>query len=520
MRMQNFALLYLTLVSSLAFGNIISLQSAKHAESFGKLTLTNLNTHFNSSYLLEVKEESATKTFHIQSISFEKINLAKEPPHDLVFADTTRCTIEEAMKHTNDASHISVCNNRLYIRNRLPARESTKEWAVRVLRENIWGGEQITSFVKDIFYKDSHLITPDIQIAQLSTPSIQLPKNAIMLVADSTGLAPKDLGIVIDNEKTVLTAGSWYRSRNVEGIAVSATLPRLHPKLKGVRDLDTTESNALTYLVAIDLSKYRSNFLLGTEHPGVEWSDRYDGEKKNGGPDGFAKIDPLITTGRVPPHHRAHVSFTGGFKRNHGAFKWGQLAKINKGSHYGFIEDGIVYSTLQSGLATVLIDRQGELSMQTHSEPFNQAQVYSARQNGVPIVETKDGEIIASHLVNDWSQGNWSGSQQAVERALRAGICLQESSTGRHLIYGYFSSVTAKAMAQVFAAYGCSYAFHLDMNALEHTYLAIYHYNNNEIKIEHLITGMNVLDVVQNNKIIPRFLGVADNRDFFYFTSK
>ena len=105
-------------------------------------------------------------------------------------------------------------------------------------------------------------------------------------------------------------------------------------------------------------------------------------------------------------------------------------------------------------------------------------------------------------------------------RTLRAGVCLQESEAGRFLIYGYFSSVTPSAMARVFEAYGCRYAMHLDMNALEHTYLAVYRRQQGGLDVEHLIRGMDVLDKKEGDRVVPRFLGFPDNRDFFYLLRK
>ncbi|MFC3117499.1 hypothetical protein ACFOHS_01050 [Jhaorihella thermophila] len=70
--------------------------------------------------------------------------------------------------------------------------------------------------------------------------------------------------------------------------------------------------------------------------------------------------------------------------------------------------------------------------------------------------------------------GNWSGSAKAELRTLRAGACMARSAGTTWLIYGYFSTATPSAMARTFQAYGCDYAMLLDMNALEHTYLALY----------------------------------------------
>ena len=75
-------------------------------------------------------------------------------------------------------------------------------------------------------------------------------------------------------------------------------------------------------------------------------------------------------------------------------------------------------------------------------------------------------------------------------------------------------------MARVFQAYRCRYAMHLDMNALEHTYLAVYVSQAGQLTVEHLVTGMNVLDRNAGKQFAPRFLGFPDDRDFFFLTRK
>ena len=196
------------------------------------------------------------------------------------------------------------------------------------------------------------------------------------------------------------------------------------------------------------------------------------------------------------------------------------LALNNHGSHYGFIEHGVVFSKLQPGLATIFVRHDGSVRMKTWTERDNQylAKIQHARQNGVAIVEfdSETQKPVPGPLVSQWGGGNWSGSAAKKLRTLRAGICMQESRTGRFLIYGYFSSATPSAMARVFQAYGCRYAMHLDMNALEHTYLAVYQRQGDKVVIQHLIQGMSVLDKSEGAQYIPRFVGYADNRDFFY----
>jgi len=107
-----------------------------------------------------------------------------------------------------------------------------------------------------------------------------------------------------------------------------------------------------------------------------------------------------------------------------------------------------------------------------------------------------------------------------VLRTLRAGMCLQERTQGRFLIYGYFSAATPSAMTRVFQAYGCRYAMILDINALEHTYLALYVHRAHQRVVEHLIEGMEEVDRSAGGEFVPRFLGFPDDRDFFYFTQR
>ena len=77
-------------------------------------------------------------------------------------------------------------------------------------------------------------------------------------------------------------------------------------------------------------------------------------------------------------------------------------------------------------------------------------------------------------------------------------------------------------MARVFQAYDCDYAMLLDMNSPELTYLAVYKQNANGDGLEpmHLNRYMAESDPWGDNGRIPRFVGFADNRDFFYILRK
>ena len=146
------------------------------------------------------------------------------------------------------------------------------------------------------------------------------------------------------------------------------------------------------------------------------------------------------------------------------------------------------------------------------------AKIKYARQNGVPLVEfdEQSQSTVPGRLVNSWGPGNWSGSENMKLRTIRSGAALQWNGKKRFLIYAVFSDATPSAMARVFQAYQCRYGMLLDMNALEHTYLALYRRAGSQLFVDHLIDGMSQVEKSDANGPVPRFLGYPDNRDFFY----
>ena len=60
----------------------------------------------------------------------------------------------------------------------------------------------------------------------------------------------------------------------------------------------------------------------------------------------------------------------------------------------------------------------------------------------------------------------------------------------------------------------------LDMNALEHSYLALYAHNAGQMVVEHPLTGMGEVDRSSGGQLAPRFITYPDNRDFFYLVRR
>lgn len=517
--------------------------------SGGSLRLISLNPRINAWYLLEIGDGAGQRVdyYHLENPDPQAgaLQLATEPRVALQpGGDGTRCEPWAGDPSALESARASglpfapVCEGRLYLRNQVAGSKTTLERVTDYLRDHVWKGDAIVSFVRDTFFKDSFMESGEAVGTVGNRSSGQGPEPAIIDPAFAgQAVVPDALGLGLSGaESGGLRLGGWYPVAGSPGIHVSVVQPKAIRKevLQGpgrASPLDAVEASAVDYMVAFDLSRLEVRFALGTEHPRLDWSPRPPAAVRNDvlpGPDGVGAAEPLARSGIVRPDlvNRTAAAFAAGFKRQHGAFKWGEYSTRNHGSHYGFIEEGVIFSKLQPGLATLLVLDDGSVRMKTWTEQDDELlpRIRFARQNGVPLVEPDPGSDTGAApgaLVASWGPGNWSGSADSKLRTLRAGACLQESAGGRYLIYGYFSTATPSAMARTFQAYHCRYAMLLDMNALEHTYLAIYQHRDGELGVEHLIPGMTEVDKTDAaGGLVPRFLGFPDNRDFFYFVRR
>lgn len=430
-----------------------------------------------------------------------------------------------------------LCQDRLYLRNRVAGAYTHLERITNFLRDHVWGGEKIIGFVRNEFFRDAFLEKEQAAARAAMVPEALRGPGAALVIEpyDTQSILPEHLEIDIGQGRGGILMGRWYPVRDVAGAFVSSIEPKAiaTPNLRGEKitaaGADPVEAGAISYLVAFDLSQFDLGFVLGTDHPRVGWSDRVPDSVRDPrlpGPDGIDNVAPLVLNGMINPRavETTVATFAGGFKREHGAFHSGALAERNHGSHYGFVQQGVIFSKLQPGLSTLLVGDDSSVQMKTWTEADNALlpHIRDARQNGVPLIEYdgKPAKSFAGGLIDSWGAGNWSGSSDEHFRTLRAGVCLQVNGANVFLIYGYFSTATPRAMTRVFQAYGCRYAMHLDMNALEHTYLAIYSRKDGKIAVEHLVEGMSQVDRKGGDEFAPRFLSFPDDRDFFYLTRK
>ncbi len=523
----------------------------------GTATLTNLNPGINAWYLLRLNWPGVPEeNYHLENAHprTQRFLLDNNDPDGLLIVDKENkyaCNLwgEKSTHNLTEAkrmgaAYVPLCGGKLYLRNRVKGHQTEIERVTDVLRDEVPGGEKIVGFVRDTFFnylyerKAAQKVEsrpgeglPRSEAENAPAPALLDPKKA------NQSVSPNDLGIEVqESGSSGMLLGSWYAVKENPGIYVSVIVPEgiaqeiLHSFTKVVTGLDSVESRELAYLVAFDLDQFNLKYGLGTDHPRVGWSDhvlRQMVDASLPGPDGIGSIAPLVSTGLINPmdESRTAATFTGGFKRVHGAFSYGALALKNHGSHYGFMENGVLFSKLQPGLATVYVLDNGWVDMKTWTEHDNDLlpKIRYARQNGVPIIAEFNQAThmsVPGPLVARWGDGNWSGSVNKKLQTMRAGLAFQESKGRRFLLYAFFWSATPSVMARVFQAYRCRYAMLLDMNALEHTYMAIYKKQGSNLYVQHLIRGMSEVDMSVKGKYIPRFLGYSDDRDFFYLTRK
>ncbi|MCC6369157.1 MAG: hypothetical protein IT165_37010 [Bryobacterales bacterium] len=514
----------------------------------GAATLVNLNPAINVWHLLRLKwNDAATESaYHIENPEprVRKLLLDEKFPLGILVLEagkTYPCELfPTALDQAKASSRIyaPLCGGKIYLRNPATGNRTTLEAATEFLRERVWGGEKLIS-IGHILLGGMHRETGKLEPAASPLPDAA-PGSPLPALVDPKFkdrlLSPGNLGIVVENPAGGgMRPGAWYPALANPGIFAGLLQPDLlDPAILSsyrttVNHLDNVEASALCYLIAFDLDRFDFAYSRGTAHPRVGWSDHMLPQMKDPklpGPDGIGSIAPLVSTGLISPEAvpKTAAAFTAGFKRAHGAFKYGELALRNHGSHYGSLENGVVFSKLQPGLATIFILDNGSFAMKTWTDADNQLlpRIRYALQNGVSLIEFDNAARrgIPGPLVARWGPGNWSGSQDSKLRTLRAGAALQTSGGKRFFLYAVFSDATPSAMARVFQAYRADYAMLLDMNALEHTYLAVYRRSGGQLFLDHLVKGMAAVEKTSSGELVPRFAGYPDNRDFFYVTRR
>ncbi len=517
-------------------GSIFALQPFRNEQSAtaGDGTtyrLVSMNPYANSWFILEITPPSGRSVFyHLENADPEtwEFGLSQgDDPALLVVdgGDVEECRpwqgeLDEARE--SSLPYAPICDWSAYLRNRVSGNRSSREAVSDFLRDNILFGDSIVNLIKGAFFEDAFMVSSEDLETEDSGDVVELlgranlSRNPVMRPATGFELEGTDGG--------GMEAGAWYAVEDAPGIYASIMQPGMIAdevfQVPGANGLDGVERNADVYLVAFDMSQFDIGYEVGVDHPRVDWSPRPSGSGRHyqgDGPDGFGTTDPLVRVGMLSPSltDRVAAIFAGGYKRQHGAFRFGDYASFNWGHHYGFMQNGVVLSRLWPNLSTMYGLDDGTIAMRTWTEDDDMLLpgLTFARQNGVPLIE--DG--VPGDRVTSWGGGNWSGSANADLRTLRGGACIRTVADRQFILYGYFSSATPSGMARVFQAYGCDYAMLLDMNAPELTYMALYIHGEDDIEIQHLVSNMADVDQRRDDGTrIPRFVGFSDTRDFFY----
>jgi hypothetical protein len=501
--------------------SVMDLQSFARSQSVataagGQAQLTNANPNIGGWYVLAAQGGGLQGEYHLEVASPQGVSLALSPTGLLIHsrAGSQICDIFDP-------------NSRSF----LGALEKSHVLFARLCDSNVWlrngeGTNQVDSAAAARFLSRAPSGPADSSRAPAPAETSAAARSEVMPL-NMEGTSP-------------VVAGAWTPSRHRAGVYFSAIEPdQVAPAiLSGDRVADplgSAEGQTLVSLVALDLGHFTVAWSHGPLLPGVgSWSTMFPTRRAptGAGPDGVESLLPLQTRAGVmnPAHLENFVaSMAGGFQRFHG---WMRGGGPYSGRYYGFIQEGVVLSSMSQGLVTLIVDRQGRVDIKPwdQADAANIANIRYARQNGVSIVDFRAGRSVPGDYVSAAKRfwGNWSGN--AVHGALqtpRSGACIAENNGARYLVYAYFPSATPSAMARVFQAYQCRAAIHLDMNNPQWAYFGLLSNVGGKYLVEHPDRAMaakdGLLQIGGRAIPVPRFIAHADMAnpgDFFYFMSR
>ncbi len=137
----------------------------------GNAVLINLNPHVNFWYLLQITwDGQATASYHLTNSRPESHDLLVDAsfPAGLLLEDAgvrTRCELWSddspsslAAAARQKTPYVTLCDDEVVLRRPTAGRRTKLEWATDFLRDNVWGGEELTALVRDNLYNDAQLV--------------------------------------------------------------------------------------------------------------------------------------------------------------------------------------------------------------------------------------------------------------------------------------------------------------------------------------------------------------------------
>src|SRR5579859_7074014 len=255
---------------------ILELQPFRTESSAGTATLINLNPYVGTWYLLSV--DGGRRQFHLESPHPQSLRLTSPEPGavHLAGADGFDCALPIGLLGSN-LPYGPLCGGALYVRNPVSGHATSLERATDFLRNHVWGGEKVITFVKREVYKDHFLEKADSvdvagAVAEPASPAAPLVPQLDPQSAGRSVVA-EHLGLELVASTNNLSPGRWYPVRDLAAVSVSVIAPEyLDPSIRQgrwptVNPLNPIESGALVYLVAFDTGKLSFHYALGTQHP-------------------------------------------------------------------------------------------------------------------------------------------------------------------------------------------------------------------------------------------------------------
>jgi len=238
---------------------------------------------------------------------------------------------------------------------------------------------------------------------------------------------------------------------------------------------DPTRPYTMVAIVAIDLTRTRLHFVLGSIEPAGDNTQPRTGAIT--GPDRVANV--LL------------AAFNGGFKARHGQF--------------GAMADGIIALPPREGLGTLIIYENGKVSLGEWTPDMTiEPDMLAIRQNGPLVIHQNK---INPRIYNNSPQ-DWGYTINDVSPTMRSGIGL--SVDDKTLFYFCGPSLSMEMLAKSMLAAGAWNAIQLDINNYWTLFVKMTP-SGSDLIVEPLIPRL----MVEN---LRRYLWNF-SRDYFYITS-
>ncbi len=238
---------------------------------------------------------------------------------------------------------------------------------------------------------------------------------------------------------------------------------------------DPARPYTLVAIVAVDLTRTRLHFVLGSIEPA--------GENKQ------------PRSGAIPQADRAAnvllAAFNGGFQSRHGQF--------------GAMADGIIALTPRNGLGTLVIYTDGRVSLgEWEAGSAITSNMAAFRQNGPLVIQ--EGQI--NPRIHNNSPQDWGYTVNDVSPTIRSGVGLSKDE--KTLFYFYGPSLSMESLAIAMQSAGAWNAIQLDINNYW-TLFVKFTPDGSKLIPEPLLPRLMVANV-------ERYLWDY-TRDYFYITS-